>query len=102
MFSFWGLCLQTPLWALPLDPTAASLNNQTSDSVVDRGDSPFQNRLDDIFPTKHYVSDHHKSMYEEQKPLGFWGLRRPDPTKHFVHGLAIIFNACADVVSRSN
>jgi hypothetical protein len=81
---------------MPLVLTAASLNNQT-------GDSLFQNSLWTIFfPTKHYVSDHLKSIFEEQKPFGFWGLRPQTPTKHFVHGLAIIFNACAGVVYRSN
>jgi len=55
-----------------------------------------------IFFQPNNVSDHHKSISEEQKTFSFWGLRPQTPTKHFVHGLAIIFNACEDVVSRSN
>ena len=55
-----------------------------------------------FFPTKNYVSEHHKSIYEGQKPFRLWGLRPGPATKDFVHGLAFICNACAGVVSRSN
>jgi hypothetical protein len=74
-----------------------------TDKVADKGDRPSQGGLGDIFlQTKNYVSEHHKSISGGQNPFSFWGLRPQVPTKHFVHGLAVIFNACAVVISRSN